>query len=972
MSHRTKVKSRSISIVDPFTDPLIWKAFNRRQWRGLLLFLFLFSAVPVATLAQEGQLLGIVTDLEGRPLAGSTLQIGQGTLGGATDADGRVIIEEVPEGTHTYLARFVGYSPARGEVRIVSGEQTVLEIQLRRDLLGMGELVVSGSFNPAVQLESSTSITSLTPSVIEQRIPRGVADLLKAVPGVQSTSNYGEAGNDVTIRGLPVTANSSFRYISLQEDGLPVFEPPGLLFAFPDAMARQDETIARIETVRGGSSAIFTSNTPGGMVNLISKTGGETLQGTIKNSVGLHGMVRQDLNVGGPLGDLWRFNVGGYYRHDEGVRHPGYPANRGGQVKLNVTRQLDRGLIRFYTKYLNEKNVWFMGSPIRNYKEPEAIPGGPAVGSGTSFPRDRRVVSIPDAFNHGSYTKENLDHGYDVSYRMAGMELFHELENDWDVTLRSRFLDSDNRMNLMIDVADPMPIQSFASPALPSQVPRFVRFVNSGETVTNPQSVANLNGNGLMSVHGMAFSDQPVQNFITDVQLSRDLENHSMTLGAYYSTYRTQFQLTQHGVFVEVANRPRLIQVMIPDGSGGVDGLTPADGFAGYNSGYWNLRSYTNLMAFYAGDTWNVNDYLTLDGGVRVDMNHSRGDNERPVVPGEMDNGSVSGQSVPPGYPAFEPTPQQTRAGMFGSGRFRTWDYRFNTWSASLGANVAFTDELAIYSRFSRGNRAPTVQQWTFQTSDGSQVTGDTNRGEIETILQAEAGVKWQSDRVALLLAGFYSRSEDLITTLHRGQADGSFIFLPITGNTRTFGLEMEAAARLLPGLDLRVNSTLQDPRFTKFEYEFFVTGNNPESGLHQRDYAGNYLNDIVRFMTDVTAQYNWQRADLFMNYRYTGSRMANRPNTIRIPGYSEVMGGVGWTANRIRFSAQVTNLFNTQAVAQMANRTGEDVLQVNSDGSADVLVTSGANAGTITTTSYSTGLGILPRSILLAVTYRF
>ena len=102
-------------------------------------------------------------------------------------------------------------------------------------------------------------------------------------------SNSGETGADVTVRGLPQTANSSFRYISLQEDGLPAFEAPGLLFAFPDAMVRLDETVARVEAVRGGSAAVFGSSTPGGIVNLISKTGGPTLGGTIRSATGSQG-----------------------------------------------------------------------------------------------------------------------------------------------------------------------------------------------------------------------------------------------------------------------------------------------------------------------------------------------------------------------------------------------------------------------------------------------------------------------------------------------------------------------------------------------------------------------------------------------------------------------------------------------------------------------------------------------------------
>jgi outer membrane receptor protein involved in Fe transport len=178
--------------------------------------------------------------------------------------------------------------------------------------------------------------------------------------------------------------------------------------------------------------------------------------------------------------------------------------------------------------------------------------------------------------------------------------------------------------------------------------------------------------------------------------------------------------------------------------------------------------------------------------GARADRNWSSGRNERPVNPGRVVDGEVVGQVVPEGYPSFVPTPEQSRDGLFGSGIDRSWDYTFATWSASAGANYRIDDHFAVYGRASRGTRIPTSQQWTFQTSDGSQITGDTNRGEVETTLQGELGVKAAAERWSLLLTGFYGSSENLITTLHRGQADGSFVFVPISGDTRTIGAEIE------------------------------------------------------------------------------------------------------------------------------------------------------------------------------------
>jgi hypothetical protein len=50
------------------------------------------------------------------------------------------------------------------------------------------------------------------------------------------------------------------------------------------------------------------------------------------------GLPVQDGNAGGPMGKAWRYNIGGLYRNDQGILTPGWTANRGGQVKANVTR----------------------------------------------------------------------------------------------------------------------------------------------------------------------------------------------------------------------------------------------------------------------------------------------------------------------------------------------------------------------------------------------------------------------------------------------------------------------------------------------------------------------------------------------------------------------------------------------------------------------------------------------------------
>ena len=175
-----------------------------------------------------------------------------------------------------------------------------------------------------------------------------------------------------------------------------------------------------------------------------------------------------------------------------------------------------------------------------------------------------------------------------------------------------------------------------------------------------------------------------------------------------------------------------------------------------------------------------------------------------------------------------------------------------------------------------------------------------------------------------------------------------------------------------LAGLELRAVGTVQDPRFTRFHYDFFVPGSGPYSGAQVRDYAGNRLDDMASVLADLGASYTRRSVELFGDYRYSGNRAANRPNTVTIPAFGEASAGIGYRFRQTRVAVQGRNLLNTQAIQQMAQRTGEDILSVSSDGTATSLVTSGPNAGTTTTSRYTTGLGIFPRTVQLSITYDF
>jgi outer membrane receptor protein involved in Fe transport len=226
------------------------------------------------------------------------------------------------------------------------------------------EVVITGVVNPKTKLKSSVSITSITARQIEQSAPRSTAEIFRTIPGIRSESSGGEGNSNIAVRGVPISSGGS-KYVQLQEDGLPVLLYGDISFGTADIFTRFDRNISKIEAIRGGSASTLSSNSPGGIINFISKTG-KTEGGSMATSFGLdYNDFRTDVEYGSKIGDGLYYHVGGFYRAGEGVRSPGFTANNGGQFKFNITKEFENGSVTIYTKFLNDRAAAYMPMPIK-------------------------------------------------------------------------------------------------------------------------------------------------------------------------------------------------------------------------------------------------------------------------------------------------------------------------------------------------------------------------------------------------------------------------------------------------------------------------------------------------------------------------------------------------------------------------------------------------------------------------------
>ena len=200
-------------------------------------------------------------------------------------------------------------------------------------------IVVTGVISSAGQnkIDTSISVSSLGADAIADSNPTNLAEVFRQLPGIRSESSSGGGNSNINVRGIPISTGGA-KFLSLQEDGLPILLFGDHLFAPADGFYKSDTSLARVESVRGGTASTLTTNGPGGIINLIGKTG-KNGGGSLGFGIGLdHNDYRVDAEYGANLADDLYFHVGGHFQQGGDYRNSGYDPVSGGQIRLSVTK----------------------------------------------------------------------------------------------------------------------------------------------------------------------------------------------------------------------------------------------------------------------------------------------------------------------------------------------------------------------------------------------------------------------------------------------------------------------------------------------------------------------------------------------------------------------------------------------------------------------------------------------------------
>jgi len=740
-----------------------------------------------------------------------------------------------------------------------------------REVSQLDAVVVTGTANPVgtKKLNASFSITTASSEQIKEAAPASTADLLKIVPGVFVETSGGEAGANIEVRGFPTGGDAP--YVTMQLDGSPIYPVSTLSFMENSSLFRLDDTVERVEVLRGGPSPIWSNGQPGATVNFIQKKGGDISDGSIRLTTGTGNLMRFDGYWSGKLADGWYLSGGGFYRTENGVRNTQYPANEGGQLSFNLTHRITDGEMSFWGRATSDKNVFFTGIPLQSNAS-GGISGYPGIDPRFGALQGAALRNVTLETSQGGTPGQmgvDVGDGRGVSLHMLGFD-FNKRIDGWAVNNKFSFMSGSAPTKALFTGATPTTLGSYITSAIAGANGQAAVTALAGNASSGTATFVG--GGGITDMNtpvidaGIWSVDKDIRAATNDLRLNKELGNgHTLSLGMYLASYSSHdVWYLGNSVLMSAQTHARPIDVVLDNGvkvtRNGFDGSS----FYSIDNSY-SGRSTAGTIA----DEWQVNKQLRLDGGLRV---------ERQTVSGSLAQNTSCDLDK-------NPLTLWNNSTSCLTGAYTPLSFGATKTAYTLGAGYQINDNLTTFVRLNSGFRMPNFDDLR-----------DNANAAVEKVKQFELGLKTATKDYHAFVTGFYNKFEGQAQT--QFNADGTVLHYVL--GSHTYGVEFEGAIRPFKGFELAVGGDWQ-----KGEYV--------DSGAS----TGNQVVRQPNLQFRVTPSYNFGNTRIFMTYAQIGKRYSDVLNTQPLPSYHTLDAGAVVNVGDYEFRLTGTNLTNTLGLTE-------------------------------------------------------
>lgn len=733
------------------------------------------------------------------------------------------------------------------------------------------EIVVTGTAGGGINRQDAAfAITSINSDAIERAAPNSTADLFKVIPGVSAESSGGQNGANIFVRGYPSGGDAEF--VTLTVQGVPFFSPPTLSFLENTQLIRIDETIERVEAVRGGTGALFGNGQPGLTVNFVQKEGGRDFEGLVKASITDYGDLRGDMLLSGPLGENTSFMVGGYYSSGEGIRSPGFTAEKGGQITANIRHDLDKGSLLIFARYLSDRGQWLLPIPVIRDGDKVRQFGNIDPGTGVLAGPETRLAVLPDG------TRTDLADGRGAKLVNFGTNFDYEIGEGFQLRYRASYLNGDADTTGLVPASTAMTANAYAA-SLGSTIGSLT-YVNGGQAVAGTTQVIRA---------GTWIVRKQIEDFTNDLAVEWESGNNKFTVGAYYSDFSSNDQWNLGNIHLLTAeNHGRLLNLTLANGQVATNNGYTQGSFFNVNAAY-DGREY----AFYAVDEYQITPELRFDAGIRYQNYKATGtieNNSSVDIDGNPDTLYDNGTAVL-------------------NGTFRNIAYKKGAWSWTAGLNYDISSSVGAYVRYNRGNTNPFFDN----LRDGIFVSPRVDN--------FEGGVKVRTDLVSLYATLFHTKFKGLVTTVIQNGAPVADI-----GGARSTGIELEGQIRPVDNFAIAFSGTWLDAKYR----DFFAGGGTIDLSGNRVQRQPKWQWRVtpsydIEFGDD-------SKVSLYSTFSYVGDRFSDTANTQSLPHYFKIDAGVTVDVNKaLSFAVTADNLTDkvglTEGDPRTLGQTGGEVV---------------------------------------------
>ena len=788
------------------------------------------------------------------------------------------------------------------------------EAEARQQTIIVTGIVKAGGQN---RLDSSISVSSLNQDELMKTAPRSTAEIFRALPGIRAESSAGGGNSNIAVRGMPLSTGGA-KYVSLQEDGLPILLFGDFDFAPADGFYKVDGTLDRVESVRGGTASTLTTNGPGGIINFISKTG-STEGGSIALSTGLdHDDYRAEFEYGGALTDTVYFHVGGHWQQGGDYRDLGFDAVSGGQIRASLTKEFENGFIRVNSKWLDKADATYMpqAAGLSGDEVTDSIAGFSATNDSLHSPYIRNGRDVD-----GNNTVNNYDlaDGIRTQIKSLGVEANFDIGAGINLDAKARYQDISGYFNApfthFVGDADTVLASTYGGAS-----GSFFNGPGAGNPVTSA-SLAAATGNPYVSEVAYFNTDlDDMSNFASELRASKSLafESSSLDLTAGYFFMNQKFVQDWHWnrFLTSTDTNAALIDV---NGftDNGILGYNQAFGWTGTNRNY-DLE-YQARAPFVAG-SWALDNGLTIDGSVRFDTIEQTGTRTEGAG-GAFD---VDGDDI-------IDAPEMMVSLNTGQGGIANFEVDHT--SFTLGANYLVSDTLSVFGRYSDGAAFNGERQLFNSLNAGGGLVPGSEETYVDETEQFEAGVKWQESSDAI------PGQLDLYVTYFNAETkEDNYEITTMTALGNTYvsqGIETEFKYGY-GGLDLSGSVTFTDAEIDDSDTAPANIGNTPR---RQADW-----------IWSLTPTYTIDGLGrIGVNFTGTTDTYVDDDNVYVMPGATITNFFADWDiTEQATLSVGVNNVFDEVLFTEAENGR---VFDTDGDGAADVIVARSINGTSATAT---------------------